>query len=99
MDVESCLIIVIILLCMAIISNFLMYYKCYLDNINDDPYVPDNVGTYKITIYYSKGENSSDEMDNITRRYVNPMRSDMLGRYVVVHDKPSFAEYKQIAAL
>jgi hypothetical protein len=57
-SVRLYLLLVIILLCISIINNVVMYYKCYVnsntDNSVSDVFVPANVGVYRINVYYNK---------------------------------------------
>ncbi len=97
MDTYTCLIFLVVLLCIAILNNFVMYYKCYLDNDNNDPFVPENVGKYQIAIYYNKSNEPG--ISNILSQYIDPLKTNMYGTYVVTLGKPTPDEYKQIAML
>lgn len=98
-DVRTYLLIVIILLCIAIINNVVMYYKCYVHNDLSDPFIPENVGVYKINVYYNKYQYPWDGIGDEIKPFIDPFKDKTIGRYVVAYNKPSQLEYQQISKL
>lgn len=103
MSLRSCLVCVVVLLCIAIVNNVLMYYKCYVNNPIDDPFVPENIGVYRLNIYYNKyaypGSLTGDGIRDELKSYIDPFKEKFYGRYVVSYDKPTTQEYQQISHL
>ena len=99
MNIHNCLVFVVILLCIAIINNFIMYYNCYINNINDDPFVPDNVGKYTLSIYYNKNETTEYGVYELIKPQLDTIRTKIFGKYVATWEKPTQQEYQQIAKL
>lgn len=99
MSVRAYLMLVIVLLCIAIINNVVMYYKCYVNNQNNDPFVPENVGVYRINVYYNKYTYPESGIYNEMKEYIDPFKDKYFGRYVVTYNKPSTLEYQQISKL
>lgn len=99
MSVRSYLVIVIILLCIAVVNNVIMYYKCYVNNEMNDPFIPENVGVYKINIYYNKHRYSDIGIGDEIKQYITPFKDKTFGKYVVSYNKPSELEYQQISKL
>lgn len=99
MDVRTYLLLVIILLCIAIINNVVMYYKCYITDNLSDPFVPENVGVYRINVYYNKYQYPGQGIGDEIKPFVGPFKDKTFGRYVVTYNKPSQLEYQQISKL
>ena len=97
--VRGYLTIVIILLCIAIINNVIMYYKCYVNNNLDDPFVPENVGVYRVNIYYNKYRYPGDGINEEISPYITPFKDKTFGKYVVTQNRPTQLEYQQISKL
>lgn len=97
MDIRTYLLLAIILLCISIINNVVMYYKCYNNNDIADPFIPENVGVYKINIYYNKYQ--KQDIENEIKTYIDPFKDKMINRYVVTYNKPKHIEYQQISKL
>lgn len=101
MSIRTYLVFVIILLCIAIINNVIMYHKCYLNNNINDPFVPENIGVYRVNVYYNKFKDpgSSKGIGNEIKQYIDPFKDKTHGKYVVSYDKPTQLEYQQISKL
>ena len=99
MDVRTYLIIVIILLCVAIINNIIMYHKCYINNELSDPFVPENVGIYRINVYYNKFNDPNNGIGDEIKPFISPFKDKTFGKYVITYNKPSSLEYEQISKL
>lgn len=93
------LLVVVLLLCLSIINNVIMYYKCYVNNVSEDPFVPNNVGTYSINIYYNKYNYPGNGIASEIKTYIDPFINKNIGKYVVSYNKPTQMEYQQIATL
>lgn len=91
------LLLVIVLLCVAIVNNVVMYYKCYVNNDINDPFVPENVGVYRINIYYNKYiyPGIGDEI----KPFIEPFKNSTFGKYVITYNKPTPLEYQQISKI
>ena len=98
-SIRGYLLIVIVLLCLAIVNNVIMYYKCYVNNNLDDPFVPENVGVYRINIYYNKYTYPNDGIGEEIKPYLNPFKDKTFGKYVVTYNKPTQLEYQQVSKL
>lgn len=99
MDIRSYLLFVIILLCIAVVNNVVMYYKCYVNSNLDDPWIPENMGVYRINIYYNKFKYPDSGIGNEIQPFINPFKDKHYGKYVVTYNKPSQLEYQQISKL
>lgn len=101
MSVRTYLVIVIILLCIAIINNVVMYTKCYINNESNDPFIPENIGRYQINVYYNKYMYPEPSVTEELEPLLTQFRDKTLGRYVVVatNGKPTPLEYQQISQL
>src|SRR5271170_6867152 len=99
MSVRTYLIFVIILLCIAIINNVIMYYKCYVNNDSNDPFIPENVGVFRLNVYYNKFRYPDEGIRDEIKPYVDPFKDKTFGRYVVSYNKPTQLEYQQISKL
>lgn len=101
MTVKTYLIVVVILLCIAVVNNILMYYKCYLSVNNEtrDPFVPENIGVYRINIYYNKYRYPETGLVQELQPHIQPFKDKSIGRYVVTYGKPTSLEYQQISKL
>lgn len=99
MSLSSYFVFVIFLLCVSIINNVFMYCKCYLNNDLNDPFVPENVGVYRINIYYNKHIYPGDGIYNEIQPYIGPFKDKMFGKYVVTYNKPNSLEYQQVSRL
>lgn len=97
--VRDYLLVVIILLCIAIINNVIMYYKCYVNNNLNDPFIPDNVGMYQINLYYNKFNYPDKGIGVELKPYIDPFKNKTFGKYVVTYNKPTQLEYQQISKL
>jgi len=76
-----------------------MYYKCYINNELNDPFVPENVGIYRINIYYNKYTNPGEGIGNEIKTFIDPFKNNTFGKYVVTYNKPSPLEYQQISKI
>ncbi|VBB18073.1 hypothetical protein YASMINEVIRUS_536 [Yasminevirus sp. GU-2018] len=99
MSVRTYLVIVIILLCIAVVNNVVMYYKCYVDNEQDDPFIPTNVGVYRVNIYYNKYRYPENGVTEELKEFITPFKDKNFGRYVVTYNRPNSLEYRQISKL
>ncbi len=97
MSVRVYLVITILLLCIAIVSNVVMYYKCYINNDINDPFVPENVGVYNLKIYFNKYKAPKDGIHNELQEYIQPFKEKYFSQYIVTQNKPTTLEYQQIA--
>ena len=91
---------VIILLCIAIINNVIMYYKCYVNNNLNDPFIPENIGVYRLNVYYNKyhfPDNGGIQTE--LQQYIDPFKNKTFGKYVVTYNRPTQLEYQQISEL
>jgi hypothetical protein len=98
-DLHSYLVIVIILLCISLLLNFMMSYKYYLSNQSNDPFIPENIGQYNISIYYNKYKNPMEGIDQKIKPLIDPFKNSTIGQYVITYKRPTQLEYKQIAQL
>ena len=89
----------LILLCVAIVNNFIMYYKCYLNNTTNDPFVPPSVGKYQISVYYDKHMYPEDGLMEQIKPFLTPFKDKYFGKYVVTYGRPTRLEYEQISKL
>jgi len=87
------------LLVLSFLNNVLMYYKCYIMNQNDDPFVPDSIGVYHINVYYNKLKYPAQGIDTKIKQYLDPFKENTYGEYVVTYLKPTNQEYQQIKKL
>ena len=99
MDIRGYLLLVIILLCISIINNFIMYFKCYINSDISDPFIPENIGVYRINIYYNKYKYPNQGIGNEIKPHIDNFKDNVFGRYVVTYNKPSELEYQQISKL
>ena len=99
MSVRTYLVFVIILLCITIINNVIMYYKCYVNNELNDPFIPENIGVYRINVYYNKHKNPGVGIRDEIKKYIDPFKDKTFGEYVVTYNKPTQLEYQQISKL
>lgn len=99
MSVRTYLVIVIILLCIAVINNVIMYYKCYVDNELNDPFIPENIGVYRINIYYNKYTYPELSIVEELKPFITPLKDKTYGKYVITYNKPTNLEYQQISKL
>lgn len=99
MDIRTYLLLFIILLCVSIINNVIMYYKCYVNNELSDPFVPENIGVYKINVYYNKYRYPGIGIGDEIKPFIDPFKDKTFGRYVVTYNKPTEREYQQISKL
>lgn len=99
MSVRTYLIIVIILLCIAVINNVIMYYKCYVNNDLNDPFIPENMGVFRINVYYNKSRYPGAGIREEIKQYIDPFKDKAFGKYVVSYNKPTQLEYQQISQL
>ena len=77
-----------------------MYYKCYINNDINDPFIPDNVGVYRINIYYNKYKNpTNNRIEEEVKSFIKPLKDNTIGKYVITYNKPSSIEYQQITKL
>lgn len=100
--IRSYLVIIILLLVIAIINNVVMYYKCYLNNNLNDPFVPENTGVYRINVYYNKYRTPQDTNRGIHDEIwpaIQPFKDSNHGKYVVTVNRPTSQEYRQISEL
>lgn len=100
--VRTYLLIVIILLVIAVLNNVVMYYKCYLNNNLDDPFIPENAGVYRINIYYNKYRTPQDTTTGIHDQIMpllQKFKDSNAGKYVVTVNRPNGQEYRQISEL
>lgn len=92
--------VLLLLLVVAVINNILMFYKCYINNPNDDPFVPQNTGVYRIDIYYNKYRSDPEiGIADEVRPYLQPFIDRTYGKYVVTQNGPTPKQYEQISAL
>jgi hypothetical protein len=99
MSVRTYLVVVIILLCIAVVNNVVMYTKCYVNNDIDDPFIPENIGVYRVNVYYNKYRYPDPGVKDEILPFVTPMRDSTFGRYVITIGKPTSNEYQQISRL
>jgi hypothetical protein len=99
MSVRTYLIFVIILLCIAIINNVIMYYKCYMNNDLNDPFIPENMGVFRINVYYNKSRYPDAGIRDEIKQYIDPFKDKTFGKYVISYNKPTQLEYQQISKL
>lgn len=100
--IESYVVVLVLLLVVAVINNVVMYYKCYLNNDIDDPFIPENTGVYRINIYYNKYRTPDDLSKGIheeIKPFIQPFKDQTYGKYVVTENRPSKQEYRQISML
>ena len=76
-----------------------MYYKCYVNNNINDPFIPENIGVYTVNIYYNKYTNRNDGIYANINPCVEQFKNKNIGKYVVVYNKPSSQEYQQISEI
>ena len=99
MTVRLYMVLALLLLCIAVISNVIMYYKCYILNDLNDPFVSENIGVYRVNIYYNKYKDPQDGIYKELRECIQPFKEKNFSRYVVTHNKPTNLEYHQIAKI
>ena len=99
MEIKVYLIITLVLLCIAIINNVLMYYKCYLNNELSDPLLPENIGIYRINIYYNKFKDPIHGIGDEIKQSLVQFKDKTFGKYVIAYNKPTKLEYEQISKL
>lgn len=97
--IRTYLVLVIILLCISIINNVIMYHKCYVNNEINDPFVPENIGVYRIGIYYNKYQYTEAGIGNELKQYITHFKDKTFGKYVVTQNKPTQLEYQQMSKL
>lgn len=98
-DQTTFILILIFLLTISILNNVLMYYKCYINNQSDDPFIPDSIGSYQINVYYNKLRYPAQGIDQKIKQYIDPFKENTYGEYVVTYKKPTPQEYQQISKL
>jgi len=76
-----------------------MYYKCYVNNDSNDPFIPENVGVFRLNVYYNKFRYPDEGIRDEIKPYVDPFKDKTFGRYVVSYNKPTQLEYQQISKL
>ncbi len=90
----------IALLCISIISNLMMYYKCNPTNEEHTQIIPNEIDKYCITVYYNKYKKNISEMNAIIKPYVLQLNRNSNDNYVVVLGQyPSNKDYEQISKL
>ena len=92
--------ILVLLLIVAVINNILMFYKCYINNPNSNPFVPHNTGVYRVNVYYNKYRTNPEiTIQDEIKPYLQPFVDKTYGRYVVTQNDPTPQQYEQISAL
>jgi hypothetical protein len=77
-----------------------MYYKCYVNNEVNDPFIPENVGIYKLNVFYNKFKYSDTGIGDDLKQCVESFKNKNIGKYVVsLGNKPTDLEYQQISKL
>lgn len=99
MNVRACLIIVIIILCISVVNNMYMYYKFYVKNDTRDPFIPENVGVYNISVYYNKYNYMPKSIYEELKPALSDFQTKNHGKYILTFEKPTQNEYTQIAEL
>jgi hypothetical protein len=97
--VRTYLVVIVLLLVIAVINNVIMYYKCYLNNNLEDPFIPENTGVYRVNIYYNKYRTPQDGIHKEIQPFLQPFVDQSYGRYVVTENRPSKQQYRQISML
>ena len=97
MSLRVYMVLSLLLLCIAVISNVIMYYKCYILNDLNDPLVSENIGVYRVNIYFNKYKDPKDGIYEELREHIRPFKEKHFSRYVVTQNKPTSLEYQQIA--
>ena len=99
MSLRSYMILFIILLCISVINNVIMYYKCYVNNDINDPFVPENIGLFSVNIYYNKYNQPNEGIYKELKPHIEPFITNNSSKYVVTYGKPSSNDYQKMSKL
>jgi hypothetical protein len=99
MAVRTYLVLVVLILCISIISNLMMYNKCYLNNDINDPFLPENIGMYSINIYYNKFRYPDKGVVEDIKPYIEPLKNSFHKKYVITYNKPTQKDYEQMTKI
>lgn len=105
MNIRATLIIVIIILCISVMNNMYMYYKFYVKNdslsdcLSNNPFVPENIGVYHISVYYNKYNYMPKSIYEELKPALTDFETNNHGKYILTFGKPTQTEYAKIAEL